>query len=521
LLTFVSLNLLAQYKSNNIIDKISSLNKYIDNENVKDNLLLFPKYYQKKLGMEYRPAEITMDDNSSRYLYTYNSNGELLTQNYQINQNNNWLTTDYVTVSYNNAGMPDTTTIQKLVPFTNMLGFYSRSILNYKEGTKIISELGQNYNISTASWNNNYLTEWAWKDESKVDTIKNFQWENNAWVLKMRITYAYSGNNISEMVVELWDYDQNVLRYENKYLMSYNTDGDIISRIVQSYVNNNWENNVLDMYSYEAPGLEKVYGRHFWNGSSWVADYRQYHTYLGTKLTSRYDEVLNTTTNAFVPYQKEVFIYQTSDKHVFYANQLWNVDSSRYITNYEDYYTRNQFGKITSHIQKTLINNVLSNNYKIEYEYDQFGNAIKGEAYDWLNNDWAKTVSGSYQINMSYNTSEEDYFYHFGKNVNIIYSGVTNLENEINLNISFNLEQNYPNPFNPNTTINFTIPNNGFVTLKVYDILGKEVTTLVNQELNSGFHTASFNANNLSSGTYFYVLKFNNYTISKKMLLIK
>lgn len=312
-----------------------------------------------------------MDDNSTRYLYTYNSAGELLTQNYQIYENNNWLTTDYVTVHYNNNGMPDTTTTQKLIPFTTDLGLYSRIILNYVNESNIVTELGQNYNLSTNSWINSYLLEWTWQDDTKINKISFNYWENNAWVLKMRIAYSYSGNNISEMVIEQWDYDQNDLRYENKYLMSYDANGDIISRIVQSNVNNNWENTQLDMYSYKAPGLIKVFGKHFWDGSSWVSDYRQYHTYLGTKLTSRYDEVLNNSTNIFVPNEKEVFIYQTNDKPVFYASQTWNVDSGRYVTNYEDYYTRNQIGKISSQIRKVLVNNELLNFNKIEYEYDQ------------------------------------------------------------------------------------------------------------------------------------------------------
>lgn len=87
LLAFVSINLLAQHKSNNIIEKIVSLNKYLNKENIKDNMSLFPRHYEKSLGLEYRHAETTMDENSNRFLYTYNSVGELLTQSYQIFEN--------------------------------------------------------------------------------------------------------------------------------------------------------------------------------------------------------------------------------------------------------------------------------------------------------------------------------------------------------------------------------------------------------------------------------------------------
>jgi len=83
------------------------------------------------------------------------------------------------------------------------------------------------------------------------------------------------------------------------------------------------------------------------------------------------------------------------------------------------------------------------------------------------------------------------------------------------------LQQNYPNPFNPSTTIKYQIPENGVVTLKVYDVLGKEVATLVNSERQAGSYTENFNALNLSSGIYLYTIKVNNYVAVKKMMLLK
>jgi hypothetical protein len=83
------------------------------------------------------------------------------------------------------------------------------------------------------------------------------------------------------------------------------------------------------------------------------------------------------------------------------------------------------------------------------------------------------------------------------------------------------LQQNYPNPFNPSTTISFSIPTSEFVTLKVYDILGREVTTLVSENLNAGYHSLKFDAGNFSSGVYFYKLQAGKYSETKKMLLSK
>ena len=86
---------------------------------------------------------------------------------------------------------------------------------------------------------------------------------------------------------------------------------------------------------------------------------------------------------------------------------------------------------------------------------------------------------------------------------------------------SFSLDQNYPNPFNPATLIRYSIPEPGLVTLKVYDILGKEVATLVNEQKVSGNYEVKFNAGSLASGVYFYTLKINNYVSTEKMILLK
>jgi len=85
----------------------------------------------------------------------------------------------------------------------------------------------------------------------------------------------------------------------------------------------------------------------------------------------------------------------------------------------------------------------------------------------------------------------------------------------------FNLYQNYPNPFNPVSRIKFDIPQSGFVKLAVYDILGKEVSLIVNQYLGEGSYTADLNASVLSSGIYFYTLRSGNYLTTKKMILAK
>ncbi|MCZ7602697.1 MAG: T9SS type A sorting domain-containing protein [Melioribacteraceae bacterium] len=85
----------------------------------------------------------------------------------------------------------------------------------------------------------------------------------------------------------------------------------------------------------------------------------------------------------------------------------------------------------------------------------------------------------------------------------------------------FVLSQNYPNPFNPTTNIQYSIPKASHVSLKVYDVLGNEVATLVNEKLSSGVYNSKFDASTLSSGIYFYTLEAGNFVTTKKLSLIK
>jgi hypothetical protein len=85
----------------------------------------------------------------------------------------------------------------------------------------------------------------------------------------------------------------------------------------------------------------------------------------------------------------------------------------------------------------------------------------------------------------------------------------------------YGLAQNYPNPFNPSTTIKFQMPSKGFVTLKVFDIMGREVATLANGMREAGNYTVQWSAANLSSGVYWYRLTAGTFVQTNKMLLLK
>jgi photosystem II stability/assembly factor-like uncharacterized protein len=101
-------------------------------------------------------------------------------------------------------------------------------------------------------------------------------------------------------------------------------------------------------------------------------------------------------------------------------------------------------------------------------------------------------------------------------------SGINGVDNKEDLIVdNFILYQNFPNPFNPSTTINFILPDNEFVSLKIYDVIGNEVAILLDEEKPAGSHTVEFDASKLGSGTYFYKLQAGNNIQTRKMLLLK
>jgi hypothetical protein len=87
--------------------------------------------------------------------------------------------------------------------------------------------------------------------------------------------------------------------------------------------------------------------------------------------------------------------------------------------------------------------------------------------------------------------------------------------------MAFGLEQNYPNPFNPSTTIRYALPHRSHVTLTVFSILGQQITTLVNGDIDAGYHTVQFDGSELASGVDLYRMQAGNFVQTRKLLLVR
>jgi hypothetical protein len=135
-----------------------------------------------------------------------------------------------------------------------------------------------------------------------------------------------------------------------------------------------------------------------------------------------------------------------------------------------------------------------------------FGTTTEPKSYSFVD---SKLESGNY----TYRLKQVDF------------DGTFTYSNEVNVDVEiplvYALEQNYPNPFNPSTTIKYSIADEGFVKLVIFNMLGEEVTTLVNTQQKAGRYEVNFNAAGLSSGVYVYRLETANFVTSKKLMLMK
>lgn len=189
----------------------------------------------------------------------------------------------------------------------------------------------------------------------------------------------------------------------------------------------------------------------------------------------------------------------TSTTPVELANFSANIVEGKAVLNWVTFSEKNNRG---FEIERSIGNSI---NFKTVGFVNGIGTSLEKNSYEFIDN-------AGFDGLVRYRLKQVDY------------NGTFEYSKEVELNLIFNkydLIQNYPNPFNPTTTISFQIPKKEFVVIKVYNILGKEVKTLISGYMDAGVHEVKFDATNLPSGTYFYSVAAGEFRAEKKMVLIK
>jgi len=182
------------------------------------------------------------------------------------------------------------------------------------------------------------------------------------------------------------------------------------------------------------------------------------------------------------------------------------------------------WSQINNGFSNTNITSLISNSTGQTYMGSWGNNAGVFQISDNLNS-WIQINSGLFNTNVNSLTLDDKEYMYAGTNDGFLFKTnktTTAIKSNSPINpISFNLEQNYPNPFNPSTIIKYAIPSWQYASLKIYDVLGNEITTLVNEDKPAGSYEVEFDASSLPSGVYFYQLKAGEHTVAKKMILLK
>jgi hypothetical protein len=172
-----------------------------------------------------------------------------------------------------------------------------------------------------------------------------------------------------------------------------------------------------------------------------------------------------------------------------------------------------------SWITATELNN---QGFEIERSIENNSSRSTFEKIGFVNGNGTTAAQQIYSYSDKDITAAGRYFYRLRQ---VDFDGSFEYSNEVAVEVLrplvYNLEQNYPNPFNPSTTIKYSVPVSELVTIKVFDILGNEVTTLVNEHKEASSYEVTFNANQLSSGVYFYKFQAGSFSDTKKLILMK
>jgi hypothetical protein len=261
----------------------------------------------------------------------------------------------------------------------------------------------------------------------------------------------------------------------------------MLTVLSEVWTNNQWVNSGRSAYTYDANGNMLTELDEWWTNSQWVNAYRFTYT------------------------------YDASANRLTFLREQWT--NNQWVNSLRHTYTYDANGKRLTFLSEQWANNQWVNYARYTYTYDVNGNLTSGQYENWQGGVWVPSNS-SFSVTDSAGNS---YSWSPARKVMLRYRFITTdvAHGGSEIPTAYELAQNYPNPFNPSTKIRFEVRGSGLVSLKVFDVLGREVAVLVNDNLNAGSYETTFDAKKLASGVYFYKLHAGEFSSTKKMLLTK
>jgi len=394
---------------------------------------------------------------------------------------------------------------------------------DYHENTYLLSENGYlliemlGYEWDGAQWMKSDKDTYDYDEKGNNTEFNRYRWEGDDWVLGVYGIYTYDiDGKLIEEIFNHWSL--------TKSIYGYNEDGNLSVRLHYPWDGAIWVIRRMDTYSYDENGNNIERLEQEWDGENWVNDYKYTYDYdAKNQLIENISQGVED--GEFVNSGKSIYSYDENGNNIERLKQEW--DGENWVNTYKYTYDYDTDGNnIEMSIQDWDVAQWITH-FKLTYDYNTDGNKIEEFLQNWEGENWVNNKKTTYDYNTDGNHIES-----FGQNweggqwVNdykyiSIWEQITTIpEQNINANI-FRLSQNYPNPFNPSTTIEYDLPNSSDVKIEVYNIAGQKVQTLLNTKMSAGSHRVEFNAQNLSSGIYYYRIEAGEFQDVKKMILLR
>lgn len=421
------------------------------------------------------------------------------------------------------------------------------------------------YTYNLNGWETSERTQ-SWNGFDWIDSLLNGReypghnyiytyrhWNGSEWINDYRYTYQYDSSwyymgYLYEVGDSLnWANIMRTIYYRNN--INHYAD----SVLGQYWATNTWEDTwkVYGIPNYK--GRDSIIIGYDWTGTTWKNNYRSFYFY--DDATPSYNYIYQLWNGVdWVNYYRYSNSYDTNYYFLGSTLEVWNDTTANWMFGYRYVYTYNDQHQRIEYLYQQGSGAMWENDWRHLYEYDANGNNTR-ELYQIWGTSWEDIRQWLYEYDSNnLNIKEIDQTWDGANWINeyrytYLWEPLSDI-NEFDIADHYELYNNYPNPFNPSTTIRYAIGSQPegssagkagkqFVTIKVYDLLGREVATLVNEEKSPGTYEVSFEASRLASGVsskggnasgvYFYQLKAVDlsegsgqvYVSTKKMILLK
>lgn len=426
-------------------------------------------------------ATVISTYDTTRYIYAHNSAGSIISESVKKLANSQWVDSCRNTYTYDASG-------------------------------DRLTELHQEW--TDGQWVNVDSARYTYDANGNNLTALDIQWTNNKWtnVDSTAFTYDKSGRFLS-LQAEQWTNGQWVNSY--RITDGYDTNGLWVSWSDEEWTNSQWVNNIIETYTYNASGKMLSALQEQWTDGQWMYTWCDSLTYNanGQLVIGLWEEWAN---GQWVRDDSSMYTYDANGRTLTELNKYWM--NSQWVKHDSATYYYDANGNTLTELYEEWMGGEWMNGWRYTYTYGSNGLRTTGKYEVWQDSLWTPADE-----DLDFSDSTGNYFDYSASYVSVTYELITTgvVTSNAGIPSRYSLSQNYPNPFNPTTTISFSLPTKSFVSMEVFDLLGRKVTTLVSDELPAGNYSRQWNAANMSSGVYFYRLQAGTYSETMKLLLLR